>query len=300
MKSDNENKSIRKILKPIGIVYILFTYTLGVSAAHYLGVKIELLDALIGLIVCLLIRDMRNFLGAYFDHPESYHSTLNLNDPEREELLSIRRPLLLQYSLLILTAGATVTTIMIVRGVFSISTFLLLGIALLLDFFSAAPPLRLFRNGYGEIVEALYIANLVPAIAFSLAGVSLSFLIIELTLPLTFIYMAMKIALAFKSHGFDSMHGRKSLTTRLGWQNALVLHNLFILLAFVLVGVFLLLGLPWSLTWPLLLALPVGGLQILHLQRIANGLKPAWRLLQWLAVGLFLLMIYLEVISLWM
>jgi len=282
MKSAQENTAIRKVLKPTGILFVAFSFGLGISAAHYLGGRIELPILLVGLIVCLLIRDMGNFLGAFFDHPESYHSNLTLNDPEREDLLSIRRPLLFQYSMLILTAIATLTTIL-----------------MLLIFFSAGPPLRLSRKGYAEVVEALFIANLVPAIAFSLTGMPLSFILIELTLPLTLIYLAMKIALAFIAYGFDSTHGRQSLTIRLGWQNALVLHNVFILSAFVLVGVFLLLGLPWSLTWPILLALPVGVLQILLLQGIANGVKPRWVLLHWVAVGLFLLTIYMEIISLW-
>lgn len=299
MKSAQENTAIRKVLKPKGILFVAFSFGLGISAAHYLGGRIELPILLVGLIVCLLIRDMGNFLGAFFDHPESYHSNLTLNDPEREDLLSIRRPLLFQYSMLILTAIATLTTILMLRGALVTGGLLLVGIALFLIFFSAVPPLRLSRKGYAELVEALYITNLVPAIAFSLTGMPLSFILIELTLPLTLIYLAMKIALAFIAYGFDSTHGRQSLTIRLGWQNALVLHNVFILSAFVLVGVFLLLGLPWSLTWPILLALPVGVLQILLLQGIANGVKPRWVLLHWVAVGLFLLTIYMEIISLW-
>ncbi len=299
-KSDLENKSIRKILKPAGIVFILFTYTLGISAARYLGGKIVWWDALTGLIICLLIRDMRNFLAAYFDHPESYQSTINRSDPDWENLINIRRGVLLLYSLLTLTAGATLTTVLIVRGVFNLSSIILLGIAFLLKFFSATPTLFLLRKGYEELVDALYVANLVPAIAFSLVMHSPSLLIVELTLPLTFVYLAMKIAIDFKTYGFDSSHGRPSLTTLLGWQKALVIHNLFILLAFVFLSLFLLSGLPWSLTWPPLLALPIGILQIVHLQNIANGAKPKWRYLNWLAVGAFLLMSYLIIISLWL
>jgi len=78
------------------------------------------------------------------------------------------------------------------------------------------------------------------------------------------------------------------------------MHNLFTLIAFVLLGFFLLIGLPWSLTWPPLLVLPIGVLQILHLQNIANGAKPNWRYLNLLSVGAFLLMSYLIIISLWL
>lgn len=299
MKRVKESNSIRKLIDLTGVVYVVFTFSLGVSAAHYLGAWVDVPILLIGLGVCVLIRVMSHFLAAYFDHPESYHSSLSLSDPEREQLLGIRRPLLFQYSLLILTAAATLATILIIRGAISTSGGLLLVIALLLSFFSAVPPTRLSRNGYAELVDALIIANLAPAFAFSLTGLPLSLFIVELTLPLTFIYLAMRIALAFITHAFDSTHGRLSLTVRLGWQNALVLHNVFILIAFLLVGIFLLLGFPWSLSWPILLALPVGILQILYLQSIANGAHPKWVFLRWLAIGLFLLVLYLEIISLW-
>lgn len=298
--SNLENKAIRKILKPAGIVYILFTYILGISVAHYMGGKIVFQDALVGLIICLLIRDMRNFLNAYFDHPESYHSTLKMSDPEREDLINIRRGLLQLYSLLILTAGATLTSLLVFRGVLNAGSVILLGIAFLLNFFSATPPLRFARKGYEDLVDAIYIANLVPAIAFSLVMVSPGSLIVELTLPLTFVFLAMKIAMGFQTYGFDSSRDRLSLTTILGWQKALLMHNLFTLIAFVLLGFFLLIGLPWSLTWPPLLVLPIGVLQILHLQNIANGAKPNWRYLNLLSVGAFLLMSYLIIISLWL
>ena len=300
MKNDLENRSILRIIKPMELVYLLFTYILGASVAHYLGGRINFVDLLIGFIICILMWSMRFYLGAYFDHPESYYSTLNLNDPEREDLINIRRRLLLLYSLLILTAGATLTTILIFRGVLNPSAILLLGIAVLVNFFAGVPPLRLVRNGYGELVDALFIANLVPAIAFSLVKASPSVLIIELTLPLTFIYLAFQIAMEFKTYGFDESHGRKSLVTRVGWQRALVMHNSFIFIAYFLLGVFLLIGLPWSLVWPPLLTLPFGILQVLHLQRIADGVKPKWQYLTWLALGVFLLMTYMEIISLWL
>ncbi len=300
MKSDIENRSLIKIIKPLELVFILFTYLLGVSVAHYLGGRINLVDLLIGFIICLLMWSMRFYLGAYFDHPESYYCTLNRNDPEWEDLINVRRSLLLLYSLLILTAGATLTTILIFRGVLNPSAIMLLGIAVILNFFAGVPPLRLARNGYSELVDALFIANLVPAIAFSQVKATPSVLIIELTLPLTFIYLAFKIAMEFKTYGFDESHGRKSLVTRVGWQRALVMHNTFIILAFLLLGLFLLFGLPWSLVWPPMLTLPIGILQVLHLQRIADGVKPNWQYLTWLSLGVLFLMIYMEIISLWL
>lgn len=300
MENNPGKVTFNQILKLDATIPLLFTYALGISLVHYLGGDLDIVNLVLGCLMCLLIYELPNFLNAYFDHPESYQSTLNVNDPYREFLLGIKRPLLLQYSLLILTAGATLTAVLIVQKALNGAAILLLGIAWLVYLFIAIPPLRLGKNGYGELIEALFIANFVPSIAFALQGKELPFLLVELTLPLTLIYLAAKIAFSIKEYGFDSMHGRQSLVIRMGWQKAVVLHNILILASFLLLGIFALLGLPWSLTWPILLALPVGGLQVLQMQRISEGEKPKWTLVRWLAMGLFLLMVYFEVISFWL
>lgn len=300
MRDDLENRSVKKILSPAGMVYSLFTYALGVSVAHYLGGRISILEMILGLIICLLLGELRGFLGAYFNHPESYHSTLNHNDPQWEELLHIKRGLLLLYALLIMAAAAMLTMVLIFRGVVNIGALLWLGVAFLLNFFSVTPPLFISRKGYAELVEAIYITNLIPVIAYSMIITQPGSLILEITVPLTLVYLAMRLAQQFKDYGFDSQHGRYLLITRIGWQKALFINNIFILLAFILYTLFHLLGFPWSLTWPVLLTFPIGVLQIIYLQKIASGSKPNFRILNWLATGLFLLMVYLEIISLWL
>lgn len=293
---------MRTLLKLINLRLlgaILFTFVLGIGAAHHLGVRLNFLDILLAFLVCICLVEMRDFLAAYYDHPESPWTTLHRDDELYAILRKVKLPLMLQAALLILTTGAVLTVILVFRKAVNISGVVLLGVSLLVCFFSATPPIRFEKKGYGELVESILVANLVPSLAFILQGAQWHILLIMVTLPLTLIYLAMKIALSFENFGYELSHGNRSITTRMGWRRALQLHNLLILFAFILVGAFFLLGLPWGFTWPLLLGLPLGVYQIIQLQQIAAGAKPGWVLLKWTSIGLFFAMTYLVTISLW-
>lgn len=299
MQETQTSHSIIKLVNFRLLAAVLFTYALGIGAAHHLGVRLDALNILLGLLVCVCLVEMRDFLSAYYDHPGSPWTTLRREDAFFPILNKVKIPLLLQTALLILTAGAVFTVILIFRKALNVSGVLLLGISFLICFFSATPPIRYEKKGYGEIFEAILVCNLVPSLAFILQGSPWHLLLVMVSLPLTFIYLAMKIALSFEDYGYEITHGNRSISARMGWKRAMLLHNLMILFSFILVGVFFLLGLPWGFTWPFLLGLPVGAYQIVQLQQIAAGVKPKWILLRWTSVGFFFLMTYLVAISLW-
>ncbi len=299
MENTPKSHPIRKIIDPGLMAVVLFTYALGVGIAHYLGAKLDWTDLLLGLAVNIFLLETRNFLSAYYDHSDTPMSTLHKDDPFYNNLRSVKRQMLLQIALTVLTAGMTVIVILIFRKAISAAGFLLIGTAFVISFFSASPPFRLEKNGYGELLEALFLATLIPAIAVTLQGKTLSYFLVMLTFPLALIYLAMKIAFSFEGYGYEVTHGGHTLTARLGWQKAMNLHNILIITAFILIGVFGLVGLSWSFVWPLLLGLPVGGYQIFLIQQIAEGAKPRWRLLRLVSAGLFLLMTYLIIVSLW-
>jgi 1,4-dihydroxy-2-naphthoate octaprenyltransferase len=299
MEKTPRSHPILEILNLNLLVALSLTYGIGIGMAYHLGAALDWVNLVLGLLASILLLEMRNFLSAYYDHPESPLTTLHQDDPGYETLVDLRRQVLLQTALTVLTAGATVTVILIFRHAISTSATVLLGIAWFICFFTSAPPLRLEKNGYGELVEAILVVTLIPALAFTLQGKMVNYILIMLTLPLTLIYLAMKIAISFESYGFEVTHGNRSLTARMGWQKAMNLHNLLILAAFVLIGVFGLAGLTWSFVWPMLLGLPLGVYQIFLIQQISAGVKPSWRILRFVSGGLFLLMLYLILLTLW-
>ena len=159
--------------------------------------------------------------------------------------------------------------------------------------------MRLEKRGYGELIEALLIANLFPMMALLLQESSVHILLVMTTFTLTFLFLALRIATSLEYYAHDLKHASGTLVVRIGWEQGMTLHNLSILIAFLLVGGFLLLRMPWSLAWPIFLALPLGILQIFQIQRIADGAKPLWWLLRLNAWGTFLVTVYLITVTLW-
>ena len=109
----------------------------------------------------------------------------------------------------------------------------------------------------------------------------------------------MLLALSLEGYASDEKYNRKTSMIRLGWQRGMNLHNLLILVGFMLFGIAAILGLPWLLTWPGLLGLPLGLFQIWQMSSIATGAKPHWRLLSLNAVATVVLTAYLVTFTLW-
>ena len=80
----------------------------------------------------------------------------------------------------------------------------------------------------------------------------------------------------------------------------MLMHNIFILFAFLILGLASFIGLPTKVAYPAFLAFPLGLLQIWQMRRIAIGLKPNWKALTLGAVALFGVMSYMLTFSFWM
>jgi 1,4-dihydroxy-2-naphthoate octaprenyltransferase len=262
------------------------------------------LAAILGSTLIPFILLAKNFLSAFFTFPEdlpsaNFSKEVKGEEPDFIQLKEIQRNLLLQIGLVALGVGAGVTFVLIIHKSVSIAEMLALGIALLLVFVAALPPLRLERHGYGELIEAVLMCNIFPAIAFLLQQPVVHAMLGMMTFPLTFVYLAMKAATSLEYFAYDVKHATGTMAVLMGWQRAMTLHNLSILLGFLLVGGFILLRVPWLLARSIFLALPLGILEIVQMQRIADGAKPRWWMMRLNAHSTFALMAYLTTLSLW-
>jgi 1,4-dihydroxy-2-naphthoate octaprenyltransferase len=304
-KNDSLTVSILRIAQPILLIGSLLTYTLGLGIAHYLSFTIDWGTAILGSTLVLFLLTAKNYLSAFFTYPEDLPSA-NLSkeikgeDPDFISLKVIQRNLLLQIGLVALGIGAAVTFVLMMRKVVGITTLFALGIALLFALAAAIPPFRVERRGYGELIEGVMVCNLIPAIAFLLQNSTVHPFLGILTFPLTFVYLAMKVATSLEYFAFATKYKTGTMIVQMGWQRAISMHNLSILLAFLLLGGFVLLRLPWMLAWSIFLALPLGLLQIFLVQRIADGAKPHWWMVRLSAISTFGVMAYLTTLTLWM
>jgi 1,4-dihydroxy-2-naphthoate octaprenyltransferase len=198
-----------------------------------------------------------------------------------------------------LTVGAVLTVLLLANGALTPPALLFLAISLLMSLAYAVPPLRLIYSGYGELLQAILLANFFPALAFMLQTGELHRLLALLTFPLTFLYLSAGLARSLRTYAEDMRRERLSMLVRLGWQRGMNLHNLLILAAYLLLGVSVLLGLPWRLAFPAFLSLPVGLFQIWQIWLIANGAKPRWGLLSLTAMSTVAFAAYFMNLALW-
>lgn len=286
--------------RPLALLAGVLLYALGSGVVVYLGYPLDWTRYWLGQACVTLLQLSSYYLKTYYalPDPSARRNARRRQDPlDAEE--NLPRPILLQAAFTTLTIGAVITVLLVARGAMNPPTLFILGVAFLLSFFYAVPPVRLVDSGYGELSEAILVMNLTPALAFLFQTGSLHRLLVMLTFPLTALYLAMSLAIAFSHYASDLKYERRTLLVRMGWQRGMNLHNLLILGAYFLFGFATLLDLPWSLTWPALLTLPFGIYQIWQMRQIANGASPRWRLLTFTAMIVVGLSAYFLTLALW-
>ncbi len=295
--------------RPWALLAGILLYALGAGIVHYLGFAVDWSIYFLGQAVVTLLQVSSYYLKTYYDlleqperprRPRPPARRPNESEtPEEEEPVDLPRSSVLQAAITALSIGAVITVLLIAQGAITLPALVILGVAFLLAFFYAVPPVRLVYTGYGELSQAILIANLFPALAYLFQTGELHRLLGMLTFPLTALYLAMALARQLPTYATDLRLNRQNLMVRLGWQRGMYYHNLLIFMAYLLLGLAALLGLPWGLTWPVLLALPVGMFQVWQMIRISSGAPPSWRLLTISAVALVGITAYLINLALW-
>lgn len=288
------SREIIRITHPWLLLTSILTYALGAGIANYLGAPVRWPVYLIGQAAILVLLISSYYLREYFDRPALLEAARKPGEPPR-----LMRANLLQISATTLTIGAVLTVLLFSHGALNPSAFIVLGLSFILAMAYAIPPFRLAHSGYGELVTSIFLANLTPVLACLLQYGELHRLLAYLTFPLTFLFLASGLALRLETYAADVSAERKNILTRIGWQRGMFMHNLLILIGFLLLGTAALAGLPWNLTWPGLLGLPVGLFQIILMQAIAGGSKPRWRLLAITAAATIGLTVYFITLTLW-
>lgn len=291
-----------RLSRPLLVFSVAGFYALGTGIAHYLGITIDGLRMGLGLAWVALLQLSTHYLADYFTFPVKPRSTPYPPLAESSGALGpdqLPRQTALWLGLACLAVVASLTVLLIGVVGYNLPVIFFLFLLFAGCFLYAIPPARLVTSGYGELTAALLAINLTPALAFILQAGELHRLIAMTTFPLTLLMLAMQLAFNLRSFASDLKQGRQTLITRLGWERAMLLHNLLILCAFLLIGAAPLLGFPARLFLPCLLALPVGLVQIGFMRGIAAGAKPNWQALTLTAVASFLVTVYLFFFAYW-
>ena len=286
-----------RISRPFFLLGAALVYALGVGVADYLGVTINWNIYLLGQAWVTALQLGGIYLYEYYNAL----SEANRSHPNPGSKGRLERPpvTMLFAAAACLTAVASLSVLMIRSLQLSPETVLMMGLAAFGVVVYSVPPLRLVFSGYGELIVAILVANLVPAFAFLLQVGELHRLLAMSTFPLTFLLLAFALVSELEDYAVDVRHDRRTLMVRMGWQRGMVLHNGLILGAYLLVGLALTFGMPMFIGMPAFLPLPVAILQIWQMRRIADGGKPNWRSLSLSAAALFGITAYLLTFAFW-
>ena len=289
---------LARIINPYAIMMSFVLYAVGVGVLHYLGKPIDSITYWLGLFVVILFELGGFFLKAFFA-TNSWNLRRKFQTNKTGKSTEVLPVTILEITLACFGVAMGVLVLLIVQGKIQLPAMALILLAFALMVFYSMPPFRLAENGFGELARTIYIVILIPALGYVVQTNNLHRLIPMITFPLALLYLAMELALSLQSYGFEMWGKTFSMMGKMGWQKGMNLHNLLLLIAYLLVGVAALFGQPWQLTWPLLLSLPVSILQILIMWGISNGAKPHWRLVILCAYSIPALSAYLVGLTLW-
>lgn len=304
MSSSRPILSLFRLSRPAFLLGGIGQYALGVGIARYLGHRLDWGAAVLGLVWVLALQLTAHYLNEYYDAPQD-------NSRERSSQFSggsgvlgdgegqLPRQVGMVAAGSVLTVAALVTIWLIRLGALNGGLVVIMALIFLGSIFYSTPPVRLNRSGYGELSTAVLVGYLVPSFGFMLQSGINHRLVLMSTLPLVFLMLALQLAVAFPDYATDLKYQKRNLLVRAGWENGMLLHNTFVLLAFVVLGLAGVTGLPLGIGLPAFIPLPLGLLQIWYMRRIAQGAPPNWRALTLNAMALVGIMTYLFIFAFW-
>lgn len=270
----------------------LLFYGLGLGIARMNGATISLEKAFMGGAAagCLLLA--MPFLNRRF---ASLRGLAQVDPGEKE----FNQQTLLQISLGFLAVSGLILIYLIARHELTVSALIVFILILAAVIFNSVPPVRLVKYGMGELTVAIIIGSLVSGFGYFLQADQYQRLLLTLALPLVLLILASELAVSLEQFGKIKGEETRLMVDVIGWQRAILLHDILILGAYILVGLFGVFLQPWRLTWPGLLTIPLGIFEIWQLWRISQGAKPNWKILRLTAGALVYLAVYFMVLTVW-
>lgn len=287
--------TVLRLTRPIHLLLALLTYGLGLGIARYLGGLLQPFAQIASGFSLLFLLSASNLLVEYFRPPNE--PILPGETPQQRETL---RSLLLTVSTAFIAVAALLAFWLYLQNRLPVNNALLFVLYLIFCLSLAVPPARLMERGIGEVVAAFLLAVLTPTISFLMVFPDLHPFLTGFTFPLFLLALAWQLATSFEQYPNHFKYGRRVLLMRLSWQRAVPIHNGLLIVAYFFWAVLPFLGVPFSLTWPSLLTLPIAAWQMLMLRNIADGAKPVWSALNIAATVVFGLTAYLITITFWL
>lgn len=293
---------ILSFCRPWSLLSGIMGYAIGGGIIVYLGKPFDWGNYWLGQACVIFFQASSFYLNEYYDLinvniSPLWNKKFDQDDYKRD--YPVIRQIFLQVSLTLLSIGVVFAFLLFIRKAIYLPSLIILGMMFGLSLLYSIPPVRLSRKGYGEVADAVLIACLFPAFSYYLQDGEFHRLLAMITFPLTLLNLAGGLGANLPEYARDLKYQLNTLIIRLSWQKTMFLHNLIILIAYLIIFAALLFGLPARLMTPGLFTLPLGAFQIWQMRQISRGAPPRWPVFTLGARSLFILTAYFLAFALW-
>lgn len=294
-------KAVAKRIRPLHVLSSVLLYSLGVGISDYLGVAINIQTYILGQAWVLSLQLGMYYLGDYLGIPLELgvRDRPPFGSPKKGDQKLLQPEVLLSLSALLLALWAAFTVILFQLGSLSGASLFLMAAFFTAYLIRLVPDFSLLDAGYGEFLTTLQIVVIVPALGFMLQAGESHRLLGLTVFPLFALHLAMLLAFQFPSYASDITHDRVSMLTKMGWKSGIFVHNILILLAYLILGFSLFFGFPSHFVVPVLFTLPLGAFQVWYVYSLSQGAPTRWKRMLFLSITLFFLPAYLFTYTYW-
>lgn len=281
--------------KPFRLISLVMTYLLGAGFVQYVREMRSwsvFIQGGVFLLLIVLSIDCLQALQGFVD-PQDWPKGMSLREVRQLRLV------IAGLAATLLTVATSISVIWMNIGLMWPGlSLLLLGLIIVAGFYYLSQVIERFRH-LALLVEVLMIIVIPPAVAFFLQSDSPHRLLTLVVIALIPGYLANRLLILLKRFASDHKFGVQTMVIKIGWENAMLYHNAFILLTYLLYAVIALLGFPWFIVWPVFLTLPIGLVEIWLIEQVRRGAKPLWKIMQFATACVFFLPLYLIGFAFW-
>ncbi len=280
-----------RLARPLFLAGGFVFHALGLSIALYSGIELNWWLVIWGQIAITSIHLMTNFSNDYFDLAADQANTTPTTWSGGSRMLADGHlpPAVGLRAALFFAATAVLSIIIMVvwLGISGWAVGLLL-LAMFLAWEYSAPPLRLHSRGWGELTVALTVPVLTPLVGYTLQAGSPEWLPLLATIPLACFQGAMILVINMHDAAGDAVVGKRTLVIRLGDARAVRLYLSLLPLAYGVLPLLVLAGLPTTAAVALLAVSPIAIWQWIRMARGQWADESAWNSLAFWSIGLLM------------
>ena len=272
---------------------------LGVSIAYYLGAEINWTIALWCQVAITATQLMTHYSNDYFDQDADAATVTPTRWAGGSRVLpdGLIRPRAALAAALVccgVALGAIAVLVVIVSA--PLLTLALLLLALALAWSYSSPPLWLNRRGLGEITGALLVPGLTTLLGFQVQAGRLAAQPLLAVVPLCCFQFAMLLSVNFPDAVGDARVGKQTLVVIFGPARSGRFFVGALALAYLLLPLLVLAGLPGQVALVVLLTSPIAAWQAWRIRRGAATDSAAWDALGFWSIGLLMAAALLEAV----